>query len=76
MSPTWVYNGLLLGLCDSVYWRERLLWMGGQGSFGLDYGKEPAMQRSEQARWRNKQCEDSDGKEHHLCVHAKLLSCV
>ena len=50
--------------------------MGGQGSFGLDYGKEPAMQRSEQARWRNKQCEDSDGKEHHLCVHAKLLSCV
>ena len=54
------------------------MWMGGRGSFGLNYGKEPVMQRYEHARWRNKQCEDSDGKEHrhHLCVHAKLLSRV
>ena len=54
------------------------MWMGGRGSFGLNCGKEPVMQRYEHARWRNKQCEDSDGKEHrhHLCVHAKLLSRV
>ena len=54
------------------------MWMGGRGIFGLNYGKEPVMQRYEHARWRNKQCEDSDGKEHrhHLCVHAKLLSRV